>query len=276
MRCLVAALALFAMSSPHLEAQGVMIAPHAVFIDHRTRSAFIQLHNPGTEAAEVTIEHAYGYPVTDSLGFLELRPIELGDSLFPLASWVQAFPRRVVVPPQARQTVRLLARPPEGLPDGEYWARVVITAQAGQVPITGADSTRPGISVGVNLQVKTVIPLIYRKGVVQTGLALSDIRAVPRGDSLMVRARMNRRGSGAWLGTVRGRLIAAAGDTVSAFESALSVYYDLDPRFTLPLSGIPPGRYRLLLEAASTRTDIGPEYTLPAETVRSAVDIAIP
>ena len=38
-----------------LAAQGVMIAPHAVFIDHRVRSGSVLLYNPNTEPAEVTI-----------------------------------------------------------------------------------------------------------------------------------------------------------------------------------------------------------------------------
>ena len=99
----------------------------------------------------------------------------------PLA-WTQAFPRRLTVAPRERQTVRLLARPPAGLADGEYWLRMVIAAQAGRVPISGVTDTT-AIQVGLTLEVRTIIGVNYRKGPVTTGLALSQLRALPAGTS---------------------------------------------------------------------------------------------
>ena len=79
------------------------------------------------------------------------------------AGWIEAFPRRMTIPPLQRQTIRLLARPPQGLADGEYWSRLIISAKGGSVPVTGIDSTS-NINVGLTLEVRTIIPLIYRKG----------------------------------------------------------------------------------------------------------------
>src|SRR5256885_4314448 len=69
---------------------------------------------------------------------------------------MRGFPRRPAVGPRGGQTVRLVARPPIGLADGEYWLRLVIAAQAGRVPITGvADTT--AIQIGLTLEVRTII-----------------------------------------------------------------------------------------------------------------------
>lgn len=38
----------------------VLVAPHAVFIDHRTRTGQITLANSGTEAEEVQVELKFG------------------------------------------------------------------------------------------------------------------------------------------------------------------------------------------------------------------------
>jgi len=57
-------------------AQGVLVAPHAVVIDHRTRSGALSLYNPGDEAAEVTLSTFFGYPVTDTAGEFDLRTVE--------------------------------------------------------------------------------------------------------------------------------------------------------------------------------------------------------
>lgn len=256
-------------------AQGVLIAPHAVFIDHRTRSGWVQLYNPGTEATEVSIEALFGYPVTDSIGQLELRMVEHPDSTLPSAvAWIQAFPRRAVIGPLARQTIRLLITPPAGIGDGEYWARLAITAKAGAVPVVSTDTTQ-GITVGLNLEVRTIIPLLYRKGAVTTGLAVSGLRAAVDGDSLVVRARLARLGTAAYLGTVRGTLVNQGGVASGAFESPISVYYDLDPRFTIASAGLAPGRYRLRFEVVSERSDLAAEQTLRAAAVRDSIEVRI-
>lgn len=260
-------------------AQGVLVAPHAVFVDHRTRSGWIQLHNPSAEPVEVDVSATFGFPVTDSIGNLELRIIEQPDSTLPSAlGWIQAFPRRVVVPGLGRQTVRLLARPPAGLPDGEYWSRIIVSARAGTIPVATTDSARDDITIGLALEVRTILPLIYRKGAVQSGVRIDSVRAAIESDSVVVRAQLTRVGGGAWLGTVRGRLVPASGreDPLSRFEVPISVYYRIDPRFSLPRTGIPPGDYRLELDLSSDRTDIAPEYLLQSAVVRTAIPIRLP
>lgn len=256
-------------------AQGVLVSPHAVFIDHRTRSGWVQLYNPTGDPSEVAIDALFGYPVTDSLGRMDLRIVETPDSTWPSAvRWISAFPKRMVIPPHTRQTVRLLVNPPGPLADGEYWARLVISAKAGATPVRGADSTR-GITVGLNLEVRTIIPLLYRKGVPTTALGLSNLRTEIGGDSLMVRARLNRTGSGAFLGTIRGTLATEEGKTVGSFQQPISVYYEIEPVFSLSRSGLPPGRYTLTLEIVSERSDIPGELLLAAPAVRDSLLVLI-
>src|SRR5204862_6704935 len=92
---------MLALASASLAAQGVMVAPHAVFIDHRLRSGWVLLYNPGTEPVEVTISTIFGYPVTDSTGAITLRTVDAPDSTVPSAlAWIQAFPRRLTVAPR--------------------------------------------------------------------------------------------------------------------------------------------------------------------------------
>jgi len=256
-------------------AQGVLVAPHAVFIDHRTRSGWVQLYNPGSEATEVSIEALFGYPITDSIGHLELRTIEKPDSTMPSAvGWIQAFPRRTVIAPQARQTIRLLVTPPAGIADGEYWARLAITAKGSAVPVSGADTSQ-GITVGLNLEVRTIIPMVYRKGSVTTGLKVSSLRTSMEADSLVIRARLARQGSAAYLGTVRGALVDATGVSRGTFESPISVYYDIDPRFAIGTTGLASGRYLLRFSVTSERSDIAVEQTLKAATVRDSIEVRI-
>ncbi|HEX9611840.1 MAG TPA: hypothetical protein VF978_08105 [Gemmatimonadales bacterium] len=269
----VVSLALWAAG---VAAQGVLVAPHAVYIDHRTRSGSILLYNPNPEPVEVAISTLFGYPVTDSIGQLTLRVVERPDSSQPsAASWLQAFPRRLTVAPLERQTVRLLATPPAGLADGEYWARLVITAKGGQVAIGGVADTA-NIRVGLTLEVRTIIGVAYRKGPLQTSVALSGLRARVAQDSLQVRVRLERKGNAAFVGTVRGELVDSTGVVVARFNSPLGVYYQIEPRFAAYTGALPAGRYRLRLDISTLREDLPPEVVLPAPAVLDSAEIRLP
>ncbi|HEV8265569.1 MAG TPA: hypothetical protein VGQ06_11500 [Gemmatimonadales bacterium] len=257
-------------------AQGVMVAPHAVYIDDRVRSGSVLLYNPGTEPVEVTISTLFGYPATDSTGAIVLRTLEAPDSTLPSAlAWLQAFPRRLTVAPLERQTVRLLARPPVGLPDGEYWVRLMIAAKAGQVPITGVVDTS-GIQVGLTLEVRTIIGVAYRKGAVTTGVTVSNVRAQLVGDSVVTWSRLERRGNAAYVGTVRGTVVDSTGAARASFTSPLGVYFSMEPRIASHVGKLPRGRYWLRYELVTEREDLDPRVVLPAPAVRDSVQLVVP
>ncbi|HEY8105742.1 MAG TPA: hypothetical protein VIE46_06515 [Gemmatimonadales bacterium] len=281
-RIALAALGLAASSallatSP-LRAQGVLVAPHAVFMDHRTRAGSLTLYNPGDDPTEISVSTFYGYPVTDSTGVYVLRTVDTPDSTQPSAAgWIEAFPKRMMLGPKERQTVRLLARPPAGLADGEYWARVVVSAKGGTVPVN-VESDSGGVRVGLRLEVRTVLPLQYRKGPMSTSVKLSDLEANRAGDSLAVRLHLVRAGNAAFLGTARAALADSTGKTVTSFDRPVAVYYDAAPLMTaaLPPGGLRPGRYRLKVEVAAERQDIPPDVLLGSPPVRDSVDLRIP
>jgi P pilus assembly chaperone PapD len=278
--CLAAlhAAALTVLGGAHalLHAQGVLVAPQAVFIDHRTRSGSIELYNPGPDPVEVSVSAVFGYPVTDSLGTTTLYTADdPGASAPSAASWISAYPRRTKLVPGQRQTVRLLARPPENLADGEYWTRLVIAAKGGRVELDGgADST--GIRVGLDLEVRTVIALLYRKGPVRTAVALSNVQTRIEGDSLAVRARLAREGNAAYLGMVHGALLDSGGRAAATFAVPTAVYYSLEPRYTLPIAGLPPGRYTLQLSVGTEREDITGPALVTSPPVRDSVPVLLP
>lgn len=267
---------LWSLAPGVLAAQGVMVAPHAVFIDHRARSGSILLYNPSSDPAEVTISTFFGYPVTDSLGRIVLRTVDQPDSTMPnAAAWLQAFPRRLTVAPLERQTIRLLMRPPATLPDGEYWARLVITARGGQLPVTGVSDTGR-IQVGLTLEVRTIIGVNYRKGAVQTGLAVSGLSATLVADTVEVRSRLERQGNAAFIGTIRATLVDSAGTSRGAFFTPIGVYYTMEPRFAIPVGVLPRGRYWLRFEAKTEREDLDPRALLPAPLVLDSVEVRVP
>ena len=264
-----------ALVPPTVAAQGVVIAPHAIHIDARTRSGTLELYNPGNDPVEIEISTLFGYPVTDSTGRITLLVEDDPDSTdHSAADWISAFPRRMTLEPRARQTVRLLARPPAGLEDGEYWTRLVVAARGGAVPVSGADSAE-GITVGLSLQVRTVIALTYRTGVVSTGISLENVRANQEIDTLAIRMDLAREGNGAFIGTLRSRLVDSNGTTLVEEELPIAVYHEMSPRRVLPLDTWEPGLYRLIVELSSERSDIPQDVVLPIVPVADTVVVQL-
>jgi hypothetical protein len=257
-----------------LRAQGVLVAPHGVFIDHHTRTASVELYNPGVQAVEVSLSMLFGYPVSDSLGNVTLYVAEKADSSQPSAAgWIEAYPRRLTLRPRERQRVRLFARPPADLPDGEYWTRLVVTTTGVQLPSAGAETA--SMRVGLTLEMRTIVAAFYRKGPVRTAVALSDVRAQLVGDSIVVRARLARQGNAAYLGMANGRVLDGNGRHVASFASQVAVYHFLEPRFVVPARSLAPGRYTVHLEFTTNRDDLARDAVLRAATVRDSAVVTV-
>ena len=255
--------------------QMIMAAPHAVVVTDRARTGALTLVNTGDKPVEVSLATQYGYPVTDSAGRMTLRTFDVvGDTSPSAARWVRFFPERLVVPALGRRTVRLLVSPPPGLPNGEYWSRIVVSARGATLPVAGGGA--PGIAVGLAIEVRSVLALFYRQGPVATGVQLDSVKLALEADSLVVRARLTREGSAAFVGTLRAVVRDSAGTTRAEGALPLGVYYQLEPRLALPARTLRAGTYTVTLEAASTRPDVPASALVPAETQRRRVSVVIP
>lgn len=278
-RAALCALSCAAPLTAALQAQGVLIAPTTVFIDARVRSAELQLSNPGTQPVEVSIGSLFfGYPVSDSAGAFELKSVEHPDSTMPSAAgWIQAYPRIVTLSPRGQQVVRLLVRPPANLKDGEYWARLTVSARS-QAPAASMAKDSNGVSIGLNLEVRTIIPVLYRKGVVQTGVRVDSVSlSRGKGDSLDAHLHLVRTGNSAFLGLVRAAVVDSAGKTVATASSPIAVYYEMSPRIRMATPSLSSGRYRLRIEVSSDRAeDLSPADVLQIVPIHDSVEVRLP
>lgn len=255
-------------------AQGVTVAPTVVVIDHRARGGSVDLYNPAPTPVEVTISLLYGIPVTDSAGNLSLHTDSLPPAGEPAATWIDVYPRRATILPQQRQTIRFLARPPADLPDREYWMRIVVSSKGAPIALTQPDSN--GVSAMLNVEIRSITTLLYRKGSPTASLAIESLRPTVRDDSLFVRAKLVPSGTAAWLGTAAGTLIAPDGKTVGTFEQPMGIYRTINPRFALALDSLPPGTYKLRFEVRGERSDLPRSVILPFKTRRDSVSVIVP
>jgi hypothetical protein len=217
-------------------AHAVSVSPTALYIDSRTRTAVLTLHNPGTLPEEITIEFAFGYPQTDTAGNLSVPVTREPPAGEPSAmAWMRAFPRRLVLQPGQRQVVRVMVEPPADLPDGEYWARVLVSSRGGQPPI---EQTQGDVRLQLDVATTLVMAANFRKGAVGTGVEVAAQAATRAEDGVTLQLDLRRTGNAAFLGRLRADLVNARGDVLGTAWDDLAVYREVRRRHLIP---VPPG-----------------------------------
>jgi P pilus assembly chaperone PapD len=219
---------------------GVLVAPSVIFLSQDNRTGRMTLQNTGDISQEVTVFFSFGLPQGDSLGDVK---VELVDSNVTdpqsALGWVKAFPRRLILPPNASQVVRFVANPPREIEDGEYWCRVVVKSQDADAKIPVA-SEAEGITTKLNMVMQTAIMLKYRQGDIYTRLELAESEATQIDDKVQVMLNLKNSGNASYVGMLNSRLLDADGREISRNSVQLAVYHDLRRRVMLP---IPPGDF---------------------------------
>jgi hypothetical protein len=253
--------------------EAIYVSPTAVFMDDRTPATQVTIGNSGDSPEEATIELKFGFLDADSAGTPYVRFVEDPGPDFPSAAeWIRAFPQRVRLEPKSQQVVRLLARPPANLPDGEYWTRMIITGRGAALRVTGADSA---VRAAVNLEIRLVTSVTYRKGRVTTGVVVRGINVEAEGDSLTLWARMAKEGNAAYHGTADIEVVNAGGTVVRHWSAAMSVFYPLTRRFSFPLGSLEPGDYKVRFRVRAERPDLPEGKVLPAPTVTDSAVVRV-
>ncbi|MBR9989091.1 MAG: hypothetical protein KFH98_05000 [Gemmatimonadetes bacterium] len=249
--------------------RAVSVSPMSVFMSHTSRTATITLYNPNPLPEEIEISFAFGYPQSDSAGGVSVPLSDIAPAGEPSAvPWLRAFPRRLVLEPGQQQVVRILAQPPAGLEDGEYWSRVLVIATGGRPPVE--QQVQPDVRVAITMRTIIVASLNYRKGRLSTGIEMTDGNAVRTADGIQVTLDMARRGEAAYLGRIRLELLDAAGRVVHEEEDVMSVYRTLRRRFTMPgMENVTRVRYTLETE----RPELGQANIIRAPAVSGTLDV---
>lgn len=268
-RSLLLALGLVLAGAP--AAHAVSVSPTALYIDSRTRTAVLTLHNPGTLPEEVTIEFAFGYPQTDSAGNLTVPVTREPAAGEPSAmGWMRAFPRRLVLQPGQRQVVRVMVEPPADLPDGEYWARVLVSSRGGQPPI---EQTQGDVRLQLDVATTLVMAANFRKGSVSTGLEFTGESVRREPDGVHLQLDLRRTGNAAYLGRLRADLVNERGDVVGSVWDDLAVYRAVRRRHVIPVPAGTTGPLFVQLTIDTEREDLPAGGALPVAPISRRIPV---
>jgi len=252
---------------------GVLVAPTIVFLSDKNRTGRMTIQNPTNTPKEVTVKISFGLPTSDSLGnvYLTLQDSNVTDPRSALG-WIKAFPKKVVLPANGTQVVRLLASPPPGLGDGEYWARIVVRSKEGELTVPAATEADK-ITTKLNMVMQTAIMLKYRTGSLTSDLELQKASARFSNSRVIVTVDLANRGNVSYMGVLKCRLLDPEKREISSNQIDIAVYRDLRRRIELPIEGKQvPSRVELSVSNAG-RNDIPAEEIIPGNKIEYAMKI---
>ena len=241
---------------------GVLVAPTSVILSETDRTGRMTIQNPTDKPKEISVRFAFGIPTSDSLGNVTVNIIDSSDTDHPRSAieWVRAFPRKMVLAPGATQVVRFVANPPRDLPDGEYWARIVVRSQESQanIPLSGESDK---ITTQLNMVMETAIVLKYRTGDLVAKLDVTATEIDRTDSTVSVTFDIANRGNTSYVGVLNCRLLDAANKELASRKLDFAIYEDLKRRIDLPLiHGKGPEPWHLEVAISTEgRKDIPPE-----------------
>ena len=213
----------------------LLVAPTRIVLDG-PRGAEVVLNNIGTETATYRISLELKRMRADG-SLEEVEPENATPGEQAMLDMLFYSPRRVTLPPNQPQTIRLGVRAPEGLPDGEYRAHLLFRAVRDPVPAV-QDPAAPaasGVSISLTPIYGVTIPIIVRQGALTATAAIANPRLESSGDEHALRFDLSKQGNRSVYGEVIVERPGAAEPLMRA--RGIAIYAERDSRVvTLPLS----------------------------------------
>lgn len=252
---------------------GVLVAPTIVFMSDKNRTGRMTIQNPTNTPKEVFVSISFGLPTSDSSGNISLVLQDSGVTDPKSAmGWVKAFPRKVIIPANGSQIVRLAANPPANLADGEYWAQIVVRSQEGQLTVPSANESEK-ITTNLNMVIQTAIRLKYRTGKLTSELNLTKATARLANSKVQVMIDLANIGNVSYVGRLKCRLLDTEKNEISTNQVDLAVYRNLKRRLELDVAKdrIP---YRVELTISNDgRNDIPPEEMIQGNKIEYSMKV---
>lgn len=211
----------------------LLVAPTRVVLDGK-RGTEVILDNIGNEEATYRISLELRR-MTDRGKLDDIATENANDREKAALDVIRFAPRRVTLPPNQPQSVRIGVGDMSALPDGEYRAHMLFRA----IPKTPEPSSDGAPAEGVKINLIPVygvaIPVIIRKGELKATAALADASVVRDGETPLLQFHMSRSGDRSVFGDVH--VTKAGVKDPLLVAKGVAVYPEVDGRLVaLPLS----------------------------------------
>lgn len=186
----------------------VNLYPKRVVITDRERTATVGLYNRAAASGD------YDISVNDMKMSEDGQLVDLGavtdaaarDAVKTASAFLKWSPRRVTLPANEAQMVRIMARVPPDLPPGEYrshFLAVSVPPETGDLSIESAtDPAAGGVGVRIMPRFGISIPIIVRVGETTLTTGLRDLAIVARGGAYAIALTVTREGTRSAFGDI--------------------------------------------------------------------------
>ncbi len=178
----------------------LLVAPTRLVLDGRKGTELV-LNNVGDEPATYRISVEFRR-MTREGGLAEVADPNAEEKA--AADMIVYAPRRVTLAPHQPQSIRIAARPPEGLPDGEYRVHLLFRAVPAPTPVAPA-SNEPvkGLHLRLIPIYGVTIPVIVRLGNLEATAGIANVKLEKKDGKEAVGVDLSRSGSRSTFGEVR-------------------------------------------------------------------------
>ncbi|ATW05398.1 molecular chaperone [Sphingorhabdus sp. YGSMI21] len=226
--------ALSMSSTPAYAAGDLLVAPTRVVLDGE-RGTEVILNNIGSETATYRISMELRRMTAD--GRLEDVPEDQINEIETASkAMIRYAPRRVTLPPNQPQAIRLGVRAPDGLADGEYRVHLLFRAIPKARSVTEQSATEGGLTIALTPIYGVTIPVIVRQGNLQATAAIANGRMEQNAEGQSFAFDLSRSGNRSTYGEI---VITKPGvDEPVMVARGIAVYPEVEKRtVTLP---VPP------------------------------------
>jgi P pilus assembly chaperone PapD len=193
--------ALFLPNMPAHAAGDLLVAPTRIVLDGQ-RGTEVILNNIGSETATYRISLELRRMTAEGklkdVSAEEANQVELAAK-----EMIRYAPRRVTLPPNQPQAIRLGIRPPQDLPDGEYRAHLLFRAIPKAKAVTEQESPSGGFTIALTPIYGVTIPVIIRQGNLQATAGIANARVETSDNGQAFAFDLSRTGDRSTYGEIR-------------------------------------------------------------------------
>jgi len=216
-------LALFAALPAAAGVGDLLVAPTRIVLNG-SRGTEIVLSNIGDEVAtyriSVELRRMKEDGTLEDVAVANDRETKARDMIFYA-------PRRVTIAPNEPQTIRISARAPQGLPDGEYRAHLLFRAVPKPRPVTEHKEVK-GIAFELIPIYGVTIPVVIRTGNLQAKVGIANVQLTNQDGKPAVALDLSRAGDRSVFGDIR--VFKAGIKDPIAIQRGVAVYTEIGTR----------------------------------------------
>lgn len=227
------------VSTPVNAAGDLLVAPTRIVLDGR-RGAEVILNNIGAEEATYRISLELRR-MGDNGRLEDILPEDASDKEKVALEIIRFAPRRVTLPPNQPQSIRVGLQGTETLPDGEYRAHMLFRAIPKTPDATAEMDSGNGLKINLIPVYGVTIPVIIRKGELKATAAIANASIARDDEGQTLQFDLSRQGDKSVFGEVHVTRPGMAEPLLVA--KGIAVYPELGSRqVSLPLDGTAAGK----------------------------------